>query len=265
MALATTIHHGWPSFARAQQVAGAEAGGGEEFETDRDAFTPATNTVAPRENLLESSYSFIDNRFGPESHSVPELLVRHGLTERFELRAGWNYEVGGGGTVSGGEVGGEDFVAEQESRVLYGGKYQLSDQSGWTPRSSLIVQGYTPTSGPSNASTITLGEAWGWEFANGWRWDSAFRFGTGFDEGDYLNQWAPSTVLRIPFGERWNAHAEYFGIMSSHAASDFSHHFASFGGHFLVTPNIELGMRFGFGLNEQSARYFNNVGIGWRF
>ena len=33
-----------------------------EIETDRDAFTPATSTVGKSLTILESSYSFIDNR-----------------------------------------------------------------------------------------------------------------------------------------------------------------------------------------------------------
>lgn len=236
-----------------------------ELETDRDSFTPATNTVGRRATLVESSYSFIENRFGPETHSLPELLMRYGLTKRFELRLGWNYEVGGPGTVSGSELGGEDLMTEQETRLLYGGKYQTTYQSGWLPESSFIVEGYTPTSGPSTASTVVAGPEWGWTFNNGWKWNSAFRYGTGYDRSDFLNQWSPSTVLKIPLGEKWNVHAEYFGIVSSHAERDFSLHFASFGGHVLLTPNLEVGIRFGFGLNEQSARFFNNIGFGWRF
>jgi hypothetical protein len=35
--------------------------------------------------------------------------------------------------------------------------------------------------------------------------------------------------------------------------------------HYLVTPNLELGLRVGWGLNDQTARFFSNVGIGLRF
>ena len=78
-----------------------------ELETDRDAFTPATSTVGQSLTILESSYSFIDNRNIAETHSFPELLVRYGLSERFELRLGWNYEVGGTGDVVSGNDAGE--------------------------------------------------------------------------------------------------------------------------------------------------------------
>jgi hypothetical protein len=35
--------------------------------------------------------------------------------------------------------------------------------------------------------------------------------------------------------------------------------------HYLITPNLEVGLRLGWGLNEQSAAFFTNVGFGWRF
>jgi hypothetical protein len=62
----------------------------------------------------------------------------------------------------------EELETEDESRVLYGAKIETTDQAGWLPRSALIVQGFTPVSGPSNKSTLMVGEACGWRFANGW-------------------------------------------------------------------------------------------------
>jgi hypothetical protein len=238
---------------------------GDEIETDRDSFTFATSTAGKRRTITEASYSFIDNRLGPESHSFPELLVRHGLSDRIEMRLGWNYEAGGPGTVSGNEIGGQDLQVETEGRILYGAKFLTSKQGGWTPASALIVQGYTPTAGPSNISTIDIGEAFGWTFSNGWVWNSSLRFATANEEGDAFVQWAPSTVLKIPVGERWNVHAEYFGITSYGKETPINNQYVSFGGHLLLNPNLELGVRFGFGLNETTPRFFNNVGIGWRF
>jgi hypothetical protein len=237
----------------------------EELETDRDSFTFAPTTAGPATSILEASYSFIDNRLGPEAHSFPELLLRRGVGERFELRLGFNYEAGGPGTVSGSEFGGEDIETEEESRMLYGAKVETTDQEGWLPRSALIVQGYTPVSGPSNKSTVVVGESFGWRFANGWEWNTAMRYGTGFEEEDAFNQWAPSTVIKIPVGERWNVHAEYFAILSSQKEVPLNIQYASFGGHVLATENLELGLRVGWGLNDTSPDFFSNVGVGWRY
>ena len=74
----------------------------DEIETDRDSFTPATGVVGKNRLVLESAYSFIDNRNVPETHSLPELVARYGISENIELRFGYNYEVGGAGNpVSG--------------------------------------------------------------------------------------------------------------------------------------------------------------------
>jgi hypothetical protein len=68
------------------------------IETDRDSFTPATTTAGRGRLIVESAYTFQDNRGVKETHSFPELLGRYGLTDRVELRLGWNYEVGGAGS-----------------------------------------------------------------------------------------------------------------------------------------------------------------------
>jgi len=237
----------------------------DEIETDRDSFTFAPTTAGAKRTILEASYSFIDNRLGPEAHSVPELLVRRGLGDKVELRVGFNYEAGGPGTVSGNEIGGEDVISEYESRVLYGTKVETSEQSGWIPQSALVVQGYTPTYGPTTQSTLVAGEAFGWRFANGWEWNSAMRYGTGFVEADAFNQWAPSSVLKIPVGERWNVHAEYFSIFSSGKELPLNIQYISFGGHVLVTKDFELGLRYGWGLNESTPNFFTNLGVGVRY
>lgn len=237
----------------------------DEIETDRDTFTFAPTTAGAGRTITEASYSFIDNATGPEAHSFPELLVRRGIGERFELRLGVNYEAGGPGLASGTEVGGEDLVSEQESRMLYGAKVETTDQAGWIPMSALVIQGFTPLYGPTHQSTVMVGEVWAWRFANGWEWRSAVRYGTGWAEEDFFNQWAPSTALKIPLSERWEVHAEYFGIMSTGKEKPLNVQYGSCGGHVLVTKDLELGLRLGWGLNDSSPNFFANTGFGYRY
>ena len=259
LALATCL--AWGGEACGQRGPQTEEG----FETDRDSFTFAPTTAAPGTSILETSYSFIDNRDAPNAHSVPELLVRRGLGDLLELRLGFNYEAGGPGIASGSEFGGEDLVTEDESRVLYGTKIRTSTQSGWRPRSAAIIQGFTPVSGPSTASTLMVGEAFGWMFPGGWEWNTAIRYGNGFEAEDAFSQWAPSSVVKVPIGDRWNVHAEYFGIFSTGKEVPLDIQYASLGGHVLATANLEIGLRFGWGLNETSPGFFTNVGAGWRY
>ncbi|UUO07580.1 transporter [Blastopirellula sp. J2-11] len=240
----------------------------DEIETDRDSFTPATSVVGYHQTVIESAYTFIDNRGVPETHSFPELVARIGLSDTIELRLGWNYEIGGAGNPVSGNVPDndeEEAGIERESSLLYGGKFLLTEQCGWTPRSSLIMQGYTPTSGEANDSSFSTSYVSGWQFWDGWEWDSALRYSTSSLEEDHFNAWAPSTVLKVPVGERWKAHAEYFGIFTDGREAESVQHFFSPGLHYLVTPNLEVGVRVGWGLNDQSPNFFSNVGGGVRF
>ncbi|MCA9103606.1 MAG: transporter [Planctomycetales bacterium] len=240
----------------------------DEIETDRDSFTPATTTAGRGRVIVESAYTFIDNRGVPETHSFPELLMRVGLGERLELRLGWNYEVGGAGNPVSGNVPddlAEENVIERESRVLYGFKATVNEQRGWVPENALIVQGFTPTSGEATDTQMSVGYVCGWVTPAGWTWDSAIRYSTSSVEEDRFDVWAPSTVLKIPLGERWKVHAEYFGVFSDGREDETVQHFFSPGAHYLVTPNLEIGVRVGWGLNDQSPNFFCNSGFGWRF
>jgi len=239
-----------------------------EFETDRDAFTPATRPVNLGATVLESSYSFVDNSGSADTNSFPELLWRYGVIPGVELRLGWNYEVGGGGNVVSNNEGAEGLEMpgiHRESRILYGLKAKVSEQGGWIPRSALIVEGFTPTSGEAKATQMATTYTYGWELPRQWRLDSAMRFAFGREEGYMTQRWAPSVVLRIPIDERWQVHAEYFGIFSDGSPVDASRAFFSPGGHVMLTPNVELGLRVGWGLTHQAAPFFSNVGIGVRY
>ena len=240
----------------------------EHIETDRDSFTPATSNAGQGRWIVEAAYSFIDNRHTFETHSFPESLLRYGLSERVELRLGWNYEVGGASdAVSGGSIGeiNEGAKLEREHEMSYGLKVGISEQDAWRPRSAFIVQSFTPTGGPATNTDLVATYVAGWELPNRWQLDSALRFSQTSEEHDHFNQWAPSIVLKIPVAERWNSHVEYFAIHTDGRADETNAHYISPGVHYLVTPNLEIGVRFGWGLNDDSARFFNNVGLGWRF
>ena len=255
-----------PVFREPREVFG-EAG--DELETDRDSFTPSTTVVGRGRQLVETSYSFIDNRESVDSHSFPELLARIGLTENVEFRVGWNYEIGGGGAVSNsGSPAEPDLLGgqkEEEANLLYGMKVSLTEQNRWLPQSALIVQASTPTAGPETATQFSTGYVFGWTLPRAWGIDSALRYAAATDEGDHHNLWSPSIVLKVPVRERWKAHVEYFGIFSEHRENERNAQYLSPGIHYLLTRDFEVGVRMGWGLNHDSANYFTNIGAGVRY
>ncbi len=267
------LHGGHPAPEYAEggwaQRRGGEGGAEEPIETDRDSFTPATTVVGRGRLLVESSYSFIDNRDTFETHSFPELLLRAGVLDCVELRLGWNYEVGGEGSDVSGAAGDEELGGaglSREHRVLYGVKLAVTEQDELLPASAMIVQGYTPTGGEATDTQVTATYVFGWEEEElGVKFDAGVRYGTASAGEDRFGIWAPSAVVRVPVGERVNVHAEYFALFSHDRGQDFSRHFISPGVHYLVTDDLEVGVRLGWGLNDQSPRFFTNAGLGWRF
>lgn len=238
------------------------------METDRETFTPSTTTTGKNLWIAEWSYTYIDNRNEPDTHSYPELLVRYGISERVELRLGWNYEVGGGGNVVTpleSSEGLDDGEVESESRLIYGLKAEMTHQRGWMPRSVVILEGFTPSFGGNPASQPVATYAAGWLLPNRWRWDSALRYAQGFDVGDTYNRWSPSTVIRIPATEAFQYHLGLFGTFSQGRAIEKDRVFISPGCHYNFTSNLELGLRIGWGLTPDAANFFVNTGFGWRF
>lgn len=239
------------------------------LETDRDSFTPATTVAGPGRLILESAYSFIDNRDAAETHSYPELIGRYGVAEWLELRLGANYEIGGeSNSISGtggdaGELEAGDI--ESESKVFYGFKAALSEQDGWMPRSAAILHGNTPTSGAETSTHVVATYVWGYTLVEGWEWDTAIRYGDASGEEDDFNRWAPSTVLKVEVIEDWLAHIEYFGIFTDGREEELSQSYVSPGIHHLLTPNLELGVRVGWGVSRDAANFFSNAGVGLRF
>ncbi len=236
------------------------------IETDRNSFTFARMTAGANRLIVESSYSYINITGEKVKNSFPELLIRYGIGERFELRLGWNYETGRERLPDAGDIGGF-FGANAEQQMFYGFKAVVTKQSAWIPGTALLVQGHTPTGGPQLATQLRAGYVAGWELPNRWEFDAALRFGTDKDEEGGYRLWAPSAVLKIPLTptERWFTHVEYFGLMTQGKENDTNVHFVDVGLHHLFTPNIEAGAIVAFGPHSGGMNLVTNVGVGVRF
>jgi hypothetical protein len=256
-----------PDEGRSEERGDSEEAENEDFiETDRNSFTFARMTPGANRLIVESSYSFIDITGVKTKNSFPELLLRYGIGERFELRLGWNYETGRERVPSGGDIAGF-FGANAEQQMFYGFKTVVTKQTAWIPGSALLVQGHTPTGGPQSVSQIRTGYVVGWQLPNRWEFDAALRFGTDKDEEGGYRLWAPSAVLKIPLttSERWFTHVEYFGVITQGKESDTNMHFVDVGLHYLITPNIEVGAIVAFGPHTGGMNLVTNAGIGIRF
>lgn len=233
----------------------------ESIETDRDSFTRSPRPVGDGKVVVEGSYTFMDQDAEFEGHLYPDLLTRYGASDWLELRLGWTYEVG-----KLHHLAAAGAERTEEGLLIYGAKAFLTEADGWLPDSSLIVTGYTPTSGDSNDNDVSFEYAFGWKCGEGWEIDGGLRWFSLAEEEDRFTEWAPSVVVKGPVGsERWLAHVEYFSLLSVDREDNYVQHYVGPGIHHLITPNWEMGVRVFWGLNEDSANFICNVGSGIRF
>ena len=248
--------------ARAEEVSGGDLG------TDRDAFTPSTKTIAPGTLLSEGSYVFIDNRSGLPTNNVPEYLLRIGGTDWLEWRLGVNYSVNAqGSVVTSVEVGEGRFdgLTLYEANILYGLKADVSDQDGLIPEGCFIMEAGTPTNGDLWGTVPVATAVAGWELPGEVRLDGSLRYSYAQWETGWFSRWAPTVILRVPVTERWELHAEWFETFTEGLPIDTVRPFFSPGTHYLLSENIEVGIRVGWGLNDTAAGFFSDTGIAWRY
>jgi len=252
----------------AAAAGGPACGEGADLGTDRDAFTPSTHTIAPGVLLHEASYVYIDNLGGLPTNNYPEWLLRIGASDWLEWRFGVNYGVGSqGNVVTSVEVGEGtlDGSTLYETSILYGLKVNVTAQEDWRPESCLIVEATTPAYGDVFGTSPVATYVAGWELENGWRLDSAIRYAYAEGLTDWFSRWTPSVVLRMPVTERWEVHAEWFGNHTAGLVDDTSSPFFSPGTHVMLTRNLEIGLRVGWGLTPEAAPFFSDAGLGWRW
>jgi hypothetical protein len=231
------------------------------IETDRNSFTRSPRVVERSRWVVEGAYTFLAQDAAYDGHLLPDLLVRYGITDRLELRAGWTYEIG-----KLHHLLHEDAEKVEEGIATYGAKVQLTTGDGWLPTSALIGTGYTPTSGHSNDTDFSLEYAAGWELPGCWEVAAGLRWFLLAEEDDRFTEWAPSVVLKAPLlSERAGVHVEYFALLSVDREENYQQHYVGPGAHYLLTPNWEIGARVFWGLTEDSVRFLCNAGMGFRF
>ena len=240
------------------------------LDTDANSFTFAVRTADKNRMIFESAYTNIRIGKATTKQSFPESLFRYGLTDRLELRLGYNYET----TPSlrdavEGDIAG-NFGINAQQQIYYGFKYQVSRQQKekqWQPTSAFLFQFHTPIASEQSHTQIRLGYALGWTLPNGWNVDTGFRYGTDRELGYDYTLWAPSAVVKIPFGrrKRWYTQFEYFGIVSEFRPRNFSKQFVDTGLHYFITPNWEFGATVSFGINEQTQGTMITAGTGIQF
>jgi hypothetical protein len=246
----------------------------EALATDRPDFTESTETVTRGRLQLEGGYTFtIDNKppSRARSHTAPELLLRVGLLDGFELRIGWEgytwlHEPFPDKSRAGRSIFREDW-SQGGSDLYLGFKHKLFEQDGPRPHFALIPA----ITAPSGSAGWSSGDvdpevklAWAYDLAEGLSLAGNVNFAAPTDQARRFFQSAASVSLAIDLLENVGAYVEYFGFYPAGKDID-SAHTASGGLTWRITENLQLDWRAGIGLNGAADDFFTGVGFAVRW
>ncbi len=246
----------------------------EALVTDRPDFTESTEAVPAGHFQLEAGYTFTYDREGEDrvrEHTAPELLLRIGVVDNFELRIGWDgyswtdsqFE---GETPGGGRVTREAWTQGAHDLSL-GFKYKFVEQDGLIPHLGVIGA----ITAPSGSAGLSSGDV-DPEFVLLWAYDITDSFSVAGNVGlagptaggDRFFQTSASLSAAFALSERHGAYVEYFGFYPNVEHSDAAHS-VNVGFTHLVNNDFQIDWRIGMGLNEEADDFFMGVGFAWRY
>lgn len=229
--------------------------------TDRPDATESAETVAPGLFQLETGYTLarID---GVDGHSLGEVLLRIGVGDDVELRAGFNsYEWARGPGVS----------ADGLSDTSIGLKWQLAEAGpagSGQPAVAVLVGTSLPTgadaigdsaaqpgillaAGLDLSDRVSVGANVGWNSLHDGELDERFSEIVG------------SLAVGFGLSDRWGAYAEYFGAYGLQDRED--ENYLNGGLTYLIHDDLQLDGRIGHGLNGRDDDLFLGFGAAVRW
>jgi hypothetical protein len=246
----------------------------EPLVTDRPDFTESTDAIPPGWMQLEMGYTFTYDREKDvrlRDHGAPELLLRAGVFEDFELRIGWDGYTWAE-TQFRTETEDDRLITEEDwdqgaYDATLGVKYKFFDQQGWRPNFGVIAE----VSVPSGTRGVSSGDVdpglvllWAYDLTD--RMSLAGNVGVASltTDSSRFTQAKASLSLATAITDRLGGYVEYFGIYPNARHTDCAHS-VNGGLTYLITDDLQLDWRIGAGLNEEADDFFAGFGVAWRF
>ena len=242
----------------------------EPLATDRPDFVEASSNVGAGRVQLEMGYTYIEDRENGvtrRQHSYPEMLLRVGLwVDWLELRVGQNF--GNERTRTGADR--TSFAGAEDLYLGLG--VALTEQKGFLPESRIVFQMDVPT----GASAFTADEVLpGFNYLYGWDIVPDFlSLGASSqinrardDEGHYYTELAQAVTVGIAFSKKLGSYIETFAFFphSARAADAGPEYYLDGGLTYKFTPNFQVDVRVGTGLNRRADDFFAGSGFAVRY
>lgn len=258
------------------------------INTDRPDFTDATYSAGKGVTIIESGYTLRSVRdhqthVNQTRRTLPEVLVRYGLTDEFELRMKWNGYV----------MTGVQDTATGLNTQIFGGddlylafKYEILQQAGWSPMLTFLSGATVPTGTNGNSANgtqpfVNFVGGWGirrWLYlkvSTGVDWNRASSislmgnpapFGTtAIYSRDHLNLYHNSISLLYQATKRVGGFIEFFNLCSTGGADNRPANYVDTGLFIYSTTNVQWDIRYGKRLSDRIDEYFAGGGFSVRF
>ena len=233
----------------------------EPLVSDRPDFTESTSTMAPGEVQAEGGYTYTRGA-GETSNTVGELLVRIGLSHFAELRI----EPGSYSRVmspTGTETGWEDSEIGAKVRL----HNAADDHPSAVPAVALVLASSIPTGSDAFRESHAQPEV---KLASEWTLTNRLGLATNFDvarpvaDARRYTELAASASFGFELSPRVSAFAEAFGFAPEIAGAKHTSYLDS-GVAASLSPNLQIDIRGGVGLNGAGPDYFVGAGLARRW
>jgi Putative MetA-pathway of phenol degradation len=230
------------------------------IDTDRPDFTDGVHTVPRGHIQFETGYTYQQARgvAAAHSHSLPEALVRFGLTPRVELRVGENFLVLR-------PAGPDTPLVHGFDDTYLATKISATEQHGAIPATSFELKVNLPTGSDAISAHRTLpGGALllGWETQGPW---SAGIEAFGTRTADDHVQAIGSLSVQYQAASRVQLYGEGFTVQPVNGGSGArAEHYANSGVLVLLSNSVQVDARIGVGLNHAADSFFAGFGFAVR-
>jgi hypothetical protein len=259
------------------------------INTDRPDFTDAPYSVGKGVTIIENGYTFRnindhESQIHQTRRSIPETLLRYGVTDEFELRLKWNgYVISDTHNLFNG-LRTQTFGTDD---LLVAIKYELRQQDVFIPMLTFLT-GSTLPSGTNGVSSntmqpfVNLVAGWGirrwlyFKLSGGVDWQRisvstllgggseplAPTFLTGRDN---VHLYHGSASLLFQATKRVGGFVEYFNLSTTQAADNRPANYFDTGLYIYATTNVQFDVRFGKRLSDRIDEIFAGAGLSIRY
>lgn len=242
-------------------------------ESLRDSIVDQSALIEPQKSLLQVGYSYTtqeDAGLRFTTHTFPEFLIRHRLTERMEMRLAW-----GGATFDRleDEVTGQSDTDSTVLNPSFGLRFRLWRQRGFAPQTSISAS--TPVDFDSNAGFMSrlnpqvsagyswiLGSRWLIAGSTGAVWTRDFNSSGQEDRFLDLQQ---SLSLDWLLTDRSSLYLQWTALLPEGSRIDEIGHSLGPGASFPVGRSMQVDLVTAFGLGDGAPDFATQVFWSRRF